>query len=287
MKGMANTGERDDLCRRAIRPLLSLCASTFVISALINPIHLVDAFIGEESPLRLWMLKNYARVEVRFIRLLFWILRRPFLSHRWARKFMYYAGAKFIGERAIVGQVMTLGEMEEFIRKLPEGSAIAVGPCRCRLATHGCAHPMETDIYILTGAPIWLEVFPQDYRTIDKEEAIKIVRESNQAGLVQMVDRHMYFRENANYFVICNCCSCSCIVINGYRTFKYDGYHLIPSTYRVELNSERCQGCGSCVEACNFGERVVRAGKARVLDCQGCGLCVRVCPNQANYMVKR
>ncbi len=287
MKATKSNRLGEDFCPGTIRILVTLYPSLQLLSLLINPLHLVDVFIGEESPFRLWMLKNYARVEVRFIRLLFWLLRLPVLSNRWARKFMYYAGAKFIGERAIVGQVMTLEEMEEFIRQLPEESTIAVGPCRCRLATRGCGHPMETDIYILTGAPIWLEVFPRDYRAIGKEEALKIVRESNQAGLVQMVDRHMYFRENANYFVICNCCHCSCIVINGYRTFKYDGYHLIPSTYRVELDPERCQGCGTCVEICNFRERVVRAGKARVLDCQGCGLCVRACPNQANYMVKR
>jgi ferredoxin len=146
---------------------------------------------------------------------------------------------------------------------------------------------METDMYILTGTPIWLEVFPEDYRVIDKDEATEIVRKSYEVGLVPMVDRHMYFKGNANYFVICNCCGCACLPIIGYKTFKPEGFRFISSVYRSIVNSDLCEGCGTCVEVCNFDERVVRAGKARVLDCQGCGLCVRFCPNRANSMVKR
>ncbi len=41
------------------------------------------------------------------------------------------------------------------------------------------------------------------------------------------------------------------------------------------------------MEVCAFEERLLRDGKAIVLDCQGCGQCVRVCPSGANRMVKR
>lgn len=233
------------------------------------------------------MLKLYARYEVRILAVFYWILNRRFMSNPWVRKFSYYGLAKFMAERAIVGQVMTLREMEDFITRLPEESRIAVGPCRCRLATHVCDHPLETDIVILTGAPIWLELFPRDYRVIDKEEALRIVRESNERGLVQMLDRHMYFRGSANYFVICNCCGCSCLPIIGYRVFKEDGYHFIPSRYRSRVDVEKCRGCGTCVEVCAFQERRLEAGKAKVMDCQGCGLCVRFCPNGANSLITR
>jgi NAD-dependent dihydropyrimidine dehydrogenase PreA subunit len=162
-----------------------------------------------------------------------------------------------------------------------------VGPCRCRLATRACDHPLETDIVILTGAPIWLELFPGDYRVIDREEALRIVRDSYDQGLVPMLDRHMYFRGSANYFVICNCCGCSCLPIIGYRVFKEDGYRFIPSRYLSSVDPDKCRGCGTCVEVCAFNERILDGGKARVLDCQGCGLCVKFCPAQANRMVER
>lgn len=270
--------------------LLRALRATFLASAAIwqaNPSHLADAFFAEESPLRKRLLKFYARFEVQLLGVMYWLLNQPFMSNKWIRKFTWYSAAKFMAQLAIVSQVMTLKEMEEFIEGLPADSEIAVGPCRCRLATHACDHPLETDIVIMTGTRIWLDLFTKDYRIISKEETIGIVRNCYELGLVPMVDRHMYLGGNANYFVICNCCGCSCLPIIGFRTFKEDGYRYIPSLYRSVTDSELCQGDGACVEVCAFNERLVRGRKAMVLDCQGCGQCVRVCPNGACSMVKR
>jgi ferredoxin len=256
-----------------------------------TPNHWGDAFIAEQSPLRLFMLKCYARIEVRFLALLFWVInlhkRFPIFGDPWVRKLSYHAAGKFVGEHMVACQTMTLEEMLEFIDGLPEESQIAVGPCRCRLATHACDHPLETDIYILTGAPIWLDVFPDDYRPINKEETKEIVRGCYQLALVPMLDRHMYYRGSANYFVICNCCGCSCIPINGYKYYRGTGFRFIPSVYRSIVDLDKCEGCATCVEVCAFDERRLNGGKAEVLDCQGCGLCVKFCPNGANSMVER
>ncbi|MEW6554498.1 MAG: 4Fe-4S binding protein [Actinomycetota bacterium] len=257
----------------------------------VTPYHLSDPLIAEKSGLRLFMLKRYAWIEVRFLALLYWIInlpeKFPLLGKLWVRKLNYVLAGKFVGEHMIAGQVMTLGEMLHFIDDLPAESRIAVGPCRCRLATHACDHPLETDIVILTGTAIWLDLFPQDYRVIDKEEAKRIVREGYEMGFVPMLDRHMYYRGSANYFVICNCCGCACLPINGYIYYKGTGFRFIPSVYRSVVDPDKCEGCGACVEVCAFEERKVFDGKVRILDCQGCGQCVRVCPNQANAMVTR
>ncbi len=250
-------------------------------------LHWGDVFIGEESGLRKFLLKRYAWMEVRLLAFFYWLLRRPFMSNPLINKFFYYAMAKFAGERMVVSQVMTLEEILEFIDGMPEENGIAVGPCRCRLATHACDHPLETDIVIMTGTRIWLDLFPDDYRVISKEEAKDIVRECYEIALVPMLDRHMYYQGSRNYFVICNCCKCACLPIWAYRNFKKSGYHFIPSEYRSVVDPDRCEGCGACVKVCAFEERRLSGGKAEVLDCQGCGLCVKICPNQANTMVKR
>ncbi len=277
---------RTELARLSLMHMMAL--GTFMRTA---PCHWGDAFIEEQSSLRLFMLKRYARIEVRLLSVLFWILnlqyRFPFFGRTWVKRLSYYAAGKFVGEHMVAGQVMTLEEMLEFIDGLPGESQIAVGPCRCRMATRACDHPLQTDIYILTGAPIWLGVFPRDYRPIDKEETKRIVRESYELALVPMVDRHMYFRGNANYFVICNCCGCACVPIRGYRYYKEVGFRFVPSTYRSEVDPERCEGCGTCVDVCAFEERRLVGGKAEVLSCQGCGLCAKFCPHQANRMVRR
>lgn len=249
--------------------------------------HWGDVFIAEESGFRQFMLKRYAWLEVRLLAFFYWLLRRPFMSKPLINRFFYYAMAKFAGERMVVSQVMTREEMLEFIAGMPEENRIAVGPCRCRLATHACDHPLETDIVIMTGTQIWLDLFPKDYRVITKEEAQEIVRDCYELRLVPMLDRHMYYRGSTNYFVICNCCKCSCLPIWAYRTYKDAGYHFIPSVYRSIVDLDKCEGCATCVEVCAFEERRLSGGKAQVLDCQGCGLCVKFCPNQANSMVRR
>jgi NAD-dependent dihydropyrimidine dehydrogenase PreA subunit len=250
-------------------------------------LHWGGVFIDEDSALRKYMLKRYAWLEVRILAVMNWMMRLPVMKNPFVKKAAWHSLAKFVGQHMIVSQVFTLEDMLSFIDGLPADSAIAVGPCRCRLATHNCAHPLETDIVIMTGTPIWLELFPTDYRLIDREEARRIVAEGYEVGLVPMLDRHMYYKDNANYFVICNCCGCSCLPILAYRTFKELGYHYIPSAWRSAVDRDKCTGDGACVEACAFNERVVVAGKARVLDCQGCGQCVRVCPHGAASMTKR
>jgi len=257
------------------------------VLGLISPYHWGDPLIAEESGLRHFLLKRYAWMEVRLLAFFYWLLRRPFMSNPLINKFFYYAMAKFAGEHMVASQVMTREEMLEFISEMPEEHRIAVGPCRCRLATHACDHPLETDIVIMTGTQIWLDLFPKDYRVISKEEAQEIVRECYELRLVPMLDRHMYYQGSTNYFVICNCCKCACLPIWAYRTYKGAGYHFIPSVHRSVVDLEKCQGCATCVEVCAFEERRLNGGKAQVLDCQGCGLCVEFCPNQANSMVKR
>jgi NAD-dependent dihydropyrimidine dehydrogenase PreA subunit len=253
----------------------------------LTPYHWGDLLIEEESGFRLFLLKRYAWLEVRLLAFFYWLLRRPFMSNPWINKFFYYTMAKFAGEHMVVSQVMTREEMLEFIASMPEENRIAVGPCRCRLATHACDHPLETDIVIMTGTQIWLDLFPKDYRIISKEEAQEIVKDCYEIALVPMLDRHMYYRGSANYFVICNCCGCSCLPIWAYRTYKDAGYHFIPSVYRSTVDLDKCEGCATCVEVCAFDERMLNGGKAQVFDCQGCGLCVKFCPNQANSMLPR
>lgn len=266
---------------------LFLSLSATAALALLAPLHWSGIFIDEHSRFRLLLIKVFARVEVRLLAVFYWMLHQDFMEVAWVRKALYWSMAKFAGERMVVAQAMTRREMLDFIAGLPDSSTIALGPCRCRLATRACDHPLETDIFILTGAPVWLKAFPRDFRVIDKEEAARVVSDCCDLGLVPMLDRHMYFRGSANYFVICNCCGCACLPILAYRGFKREGYHFIPSTQVSVVDPEKCRGCGVCVQACAFREREMAGGKARVIDCQGCGVCVESCPEGANRMVPR
>jgi NAD-dependent dihydropyrimidine dehydrogenase PreA subunit len=58
----------------------------------------------------------------------------------------------------------------------------------------------------------------------------------------------------------------------------------------IEIDEERCDGCGQCVPACAEGSLEIVDGKARVIEdrlCDGLGACLGECPNDALRIVER
>lgn len=58
----------------------------------------------------------------------------------------------------------------------------------------------------------------------------------------------------------------------------------------IEIDDERCDGCGACVPACAEGAIEIVDGKARVVAekyCDGLGACMGDCPNDALRIVER
>ncbi len=59
-----------------------------------------------------------------------------------------------------------------------------------------------------------------------------------------------------------------------------------PGPAAVEIDANRCTGCGLCTRVCQGGPLQVKEGKVVVvagslLDCIGCGHCMAVCPREA------
>jgi NAD-dependent dihydropyrimidine dehydrogenase PreA subunit len=52
----------------------------------------------------------------------------------------------------------------------------------------------------------------------------------------------------------------------------------------IKIKTERCTGCGNCVEVCPFHVLEIENGKTVAVNtksCVGCGACMTVCPNNA------
>jgi len=58
----------------------------------------------------------------------------------------------------------------------------------------------------------------------------------------------------------------------------------------IEIDEEKCDGCGQCVTACAEGAIEIRDGKARLVAetyCDGLGACLGKCPQDAIRVVER
>lgn len=58
----------------------------------------------------------------------------------------------------------------------------------------------------------------------------------------------------------------------------------------IEIDEEKCDGCGQCIPSCAEGAIQIIDGKARVVSdkyCDGLGACLGECPNDALHLVER
>lgn len=158
--------------------------------------------------------------------------------------------------------------------------AIAVGHCPCRITSRlrggGCDHPTEVCIKFDDMAKYVIEKGLA--REITKEEALEIIKQSEEAGLVHFVDNALKdIKHN------CNCCGCACWNVGSIKRRKIPRDVLMATYFIRDTDEEECTGCGECVEVCPV-EAIRMEGDLPMVDedwCIGCGVCVAKCPAEA------
>jgi electron transport complex protein RnfB len=179
-------------------------------------------------------------------------------------------------------QVLPIDVISEMIRN--NSRLIGVAECYCRKAKRildqGCEHPLETCLVFNELADTLINYGTA--RRIDYEEAMQILWQCEELGLVHNVDN---CQEEIRG--LCNCCPSCCAVLNAWmRGQKNAG---APSRYAARHDADKCKRCEVCISRCPTGARAIRDGQM-VVDadmCLGCGLCVTACPQHANQMVPR
>jgi len=173
-------------------------------------------------------------------------------------------------------------EPYESVAALIEGAkSWSVRDCICKkgqsLLDKRCDKPMEV---CLSFAPVE-HAFDDDQssRAISKEEAYKILKLSEEAGLV-----HMTSNVKSGQYYICNCCKCCCGPLSKYIAVSKNS--AAKSNYVATVDTAACISCGACVDRCQAG--AVKIDEYAVIkDCIGCGLCISTCPTEAIKMVRR
>ncbi len=189
------------------------------------------------------------------------------------------AHARVIPIEASVEPEMQVLAFEDVKRVLDHARSLAVTPCSCRVIDGSCGLPIDVCIQVDKSADYAIE--RGTGRRITREEALAIMRECQEKGLVHVSDN-----KQAVGLVICNCCEDCCM--NWASIREATGKFLAPSRFRAEVVLEECTTCEECVERCFF-EAISMQGEqgAAVIDadkCMGCGLCVPVCPVECIHL---
>lgn len=121
-------------------------------------------------------------------------------------------------------------------------------------------------------------------KEISKKEALRVIRKSEEAGLVHLVDNA---REGIQH--ICNCCGCCCWSVGTIRKKRIPRDVLMATYFVRETDEEECSGCGQCVDICPV--QVIKMVEGfPVVDkewCIGCGVCAVPCSSSAVKLVRK
>ena len=172
--------------------------------------------------------------------------------------------------------------VEEIINKFDD---IAVGYCFCRQRRSLLGDDCDTHAPTLncfTFGKSARHTSAQGFaKKVTKEEALKIMAEAAQAGLIHKAF-HPGSRESSPETSICNCCKDCCDTLGLWRKGSLP---LINSTYHLSvIDPEACSGCGTCVELCPTDAIALNeegVAQREESACLGCGVCSRFCPEEA------
>ena len=160
-----------------------------------------------------------------------------------------------------------------------------VRDCICRIQQHllgkDCRHPVETCL-VFSSVEHAFDRSKID-RPLSKDEALQILRQTEEAGLVHSSGN---YRDGIEY--ICNCCICCCGIMRGIAEYGIMSA-VARSDFQIVVKRDDCNGCEACLGRCQFEALKVTDGAAQpdYLRCVGCGLCVEICPTEALHLERR
>ena len=183
-------------------------------------------------------------------------------------------GFRIVPVEAAIEQTSFVLPFERASELVRSAQRIAVQSCPCRKRERRCDNPIEMCISLNELADYIM------YRGLGREltadEALALLREAEERGLIHQVDNIDRAR------VICNCCPCCCVL---FRSVVHHGLRsaIVKSRFRAQVDATLCTDCGACLARCHFGALTSADGIVTVDpdECYGCGLCVSACPCEA------
>lgn len=180
--------------------------------------------------------------------------------------------------------VMPHEQMENIVAAT---TRIAVAHCPCRMSAKilgrtDCHHDIENCLKYDEMAEFVIDKGLA--RSISKDKARHILKKSEEAGLVHMVDNTQGEVKHT-----CNCCGHYCWNVGIIRRRKVPRDVLMDVYFVRATDVDACIGCGACEEICPV-DAVTMNNDAATVDnnwCIGCGVCVIPCPTQSITIERR
>lgn len=180
-------------------------------------------------------------------------LPRQELSRLWQRYHLESFGNQFAGSATPQMRVIPLQKSiplvtevlpyENVAEMIARASFIAVSSCTCRVSMQRCDKPLEMCLAFEARGQFLVERGMA--RAIDRQEALSILNAAEKAGLV-----HCTNNTRDRFAVVCNCCSCCCMVLRG-MTQLNNPHAVARSSYVVSYTADDCSGC--CEGRCPVG----------------------------------
>ena len=167
-----------------------------------------------------------------------------------------------------------------------QAQAWGVLDCICRkqkaLIGMACQHPIEVCMVFrdVPGAFDHSDVI----RALTREESLEMLHVAADAGLVHTVGN---YQGPTTY--ICNCCTCSCVILRGIAELGMANV-VARAAFESVVDPDLCISCETCLEWCQFDALALDAEGIMAVDrrrCVGCGQCVLHCEEGALSLVRR
>ena len=182
-----------------------------------------------------------------------------------------------------IDTTQNIAAYEDACEILKKMKTIVVTDCICRkqkeMIDKGCGKIMEACFMFGSMAQYYLD--HNMGRQVDADEAINILKEAQEAGLVNQPATAQ------NPGGMCNCCGDCCGVLRSLNEYPNPA-QMVFSNYYAAVDQKTCIGCEACLDRCQMNALSMTDDEVAEINlgrCIGCGLCVTTCPSESITLV--
>ncbi len=198
---------------------------------------------------------------------------------------------KRFNESFLRGEQCSVLPLADCLKVVDLSSPIAAMHCICRKRLRAREETTFWD-YSCTGIGSgmlkwerWPERYKGGVKFMTSDEAREWLTYWDKQGMV-----HMIMNYGGQIGGICNCDYPDCVIIRYRLDYGLDNA-LIKGHYVASVDYDKCNGCGVCVQRCQFGalkfEITIDKVNIDQYRCFGCGVCETGCPRGAITLLDR